>query len=80
MSARAIVLVACGTFGCFVAPARAAPVHGMVSAGALQKILRNAVGWKLTPGISLAVVANGKIVFAGADRKRRPSKKHAGDT
>ncbi|MGA2760837.1 MAG: serine hydrolase domain-containing protein, partial [Candidatus Cybelea sp.] len=32
----------------------------------LDKLLGDVVGWKLTPSISLAIVENGKIVYAGA--------------
>jgi CubicO group peptidase (beta-lactamase class C family) len=50
------------------APARAEAIPSRpVNAGPVQTILRNAVGWKLTPSISAAVVANGKVVYVGAD-------------
>jgi D-alanyl-D-alanine carboxypeptidase len=35
-------------------------------ASSLQKIQRDVVGWRFTPSISLAVVANGKIAYTGA--------------
>jgi CubicO group peptidase (beta-lactamase class C family) len=38
-----------------------------VSANEMQTILRSAIGWKLTPSISAAIVANGKLVYVGAD-------------
>ena len=32
----------------------------------MDKLLRDVVAWKLTPSISLAIVENGKVVYAGA--------------
>ena len=47
------------------ASAHAAPISSTVGAGSLQKIGDSVVRWKLTPGISLAVVANGKVAYTG---------------
>ena len=48
-----------------VSPAE--PVNHVVSGEAsLDKLLRDVVAWKLTPSISLAIVENGKVVYAGA--------------
>jgi CubicO group peptidase (beta-lactamase class C family) len=40
--------------------------YGTPAGTSLDKLLRDVVTWKLTPSISLAIVQNGKVVYAGA--------------
>jgi CubicO group peptidase (beta-lactamase class C family) len=48
-----------------VSPAEAV-AYPATSKASLDKLLRDVVTWKLTPSISLAIVENGKVVYAGA--------------
>ncbi len=58
---------ACAIVLAFTAASPAEPVpYGTSAEVSLDKLLRNVVAWKLTPSISLAIVENGKVVYAGA--------------
>lgn len=48
------------------APAAALPAPSGAPAERLDQILNSAISWKLTPSISIAVVRDGKIAYAGA--------------
>ncbi|HLY01943.1 MAG TPA: serine hydrolase domain-containing protein [Candidatus Cybelea sp.] len=60
MAAYAIVLA-------FTAASPAEPVaYAAPARASLERLLSDVVTWKLTPSISLAIVENGKVVYAGA--------------
>lgn len=58
---------ACVVLLAFTAASPAEPLaYGTPAGTSLDKLLRDVVTWKLTPSISLAIVENGKVVYAGA--------------
>ena len=60
-------LAACAIVLALTAASPAEPVaYTPAGKASLDKMLRDVVTWKLTPSISLAIVENGKVVYAGA--------------
>ena len=64
---RRACIAACAIVLALTAVSPAEPVpYPATGKDSLDKLLGDVVGWKLTPSISLAIVENGKIVYAGA--------------
>jgi CubicO group peptidase (beta-lactamase class C family) len=60
-------IAACAIVLALTAVSPAEPVaYTPARKASLEKLLRDVVTWKLTPSISLAIVENGKVVYAGA--------------
>jgi CubicO group peptidase (beta-lactamase class C family) len=60
-------IAACAIVLAFTASSPAEPVpYGAAAEVSLDKLLRDVVAWKITPSISVAIVENGKVVYAGA--------------
>ena len=64
---RRASIAACAIVLAFTAASPAEPLaYGAPAGTLLDKLLRDVVTWKLTPSISLAIVENGKVVYAGS--------------
>ncbi len=60
-------IAACAVVLAFTAASPAEPLpYGVTAEASLDGVLRDVVAWKLTPSISLAIVENGKVAYAGA--------------
>jgi len=64
---RRACIAACAVVIALTAASPAEPVaYGATGKASLDGFLSDVVTWKLTPSISLAIVENGKVVYAGA--------------